>query len=591
MSSNDPLIAMDSTGKASVISYNVPEPTSYYAKNLIRLDYSSDYFQDHCFTLTETTETTDSEESSSDSNSDSRWSDLVTGIVDYFDTGILDSDILDRLKGLENLDSNVLDELRGIEYRIEDTMRPLEDVDTSGPRLPDVERVTDLSDSLVSDRLTSVADKFTTQTYVVNGLEYLSQNIATNLLANKQVIFRKTMSGDVDMVSLDIPTEADPRLYLVETYRISTYLGNYGAGRIVKTFSLLPGEATQISITTYKKSTTTATESSSILDSYTEEAASEFEENVLNENTTEDERNTSFDYFAETSASGGGNIGMAEVSAEVSAGVSGSIDTARKEQTKNVSNTVNKHAAKASTTRDVEINTSYESTTEEGEETSIVRDISNINLSRTLNFVFRQMNQEFYTFTHMVDIRIGYFNGDKSTKMEVPVHKLDSLLEAVVHEDKREDVKDDIHYALANIYDYAGDQVSDFLQTKTYTERDGSTSSFMAIDVDKTSDYSNDATGASFTVPGIILGVTTNVMRTEGVMVEALLGEGEALDDYNQGLQEEKVNAEKLANAAARLDNRMVESQLKIIRDKDGDAADVYDQLFDDNENDTSGTE
>ena len=43
---------------------------------------------------------------------------------------------------------------------------------------------------------------------------------------------------------------------------------------------------------------------------------------------------------------------------------------------------------------------------------AIEREIENINLSRTLNFVFRQMNQKFVTMLHLTDVRVAFFNGD-----------------------------------------------------------------------------------------------------------------------------------------------------------------------------------
>ena len=60
------------------------------------------------------------------------------------------------------------------------------------------------------------------------------------------------------------------------------------------------------------------------------------------------------------------------------------------------------------------------------------RQLENINLSRTLNFVFRQMNQAFISFVHLTDVRIGYFDGRRESRIEVPVSALDSLLDRVV---------------------------------------------------------------------------------------------------------------------------------------------------------------
>ncbi|NRA42829.1 MAG: hypothetical protein HRU21_11075 [Pseudomonadales bacterium] len=41
---SEPIIKMDAEGKASVISYNVPEPTSYSGRNIIELEFDDDIF-------------------------------------------------------------------------------------------------------------------------------------------------------------------------------------------------------------------------------------------------------------------------------------------------------------------------------------------------------------------------------------------------------------------------------------------------------------------------------------------------------------------------------------------------------------------
>ena len=40
----EPIIKMDSSGKASIISYNVPEPTSYSGRNMIELEFDESIF-------------------------------------------------------------------------------------------------------------------------------------------------------------------------------------------------------------------------------------------------------------------------------------------------------------------------------------------------------------------------------------------------------------------------------------------------------------------------------------------------------------------------------------------------------------------
>lgn len=53
------------------------------------------------------------------------------------------------------------------------------------------------------------------------------------------------------------PKTPVPYFAIVEEYTTCSYLGDYGAGRTIKTFSLLPGEKTTITVRTYKEKTTT----------------------------------------------------------------------------------------------------------------------------------------------------------------------------------------------------------------------------------------------------------------------------------------------------------------------------------------------
>ncbi len=225
-------------------------------------------------------------------------------------------------------------------------------------------------------------------------------------------------------------------LLLIEEYRLSSFHGDYGVGRTLKTFTLLPGEKTTISLQTYKRRSENAKRASSILDSYSKESANDFESSVQREQSNKSNVAKSFSYHAEAEAEAEWGWGRAKVSG----GVSGNSRSSRQQFSKNVFNATSKHAARASAQRDVEVNTSYEVRTEEGEETSVKREIANVNSSRTLNFIFRQLNQEFITILHLVDVRVGFYNGYPPASREVPLHELDALLDEVVLEDKREAV-------------------------------------------------------------------------------------------------------------------------------------------------------
>ncbi|MBV9772335.1 MAG: hypothetical protein JO040_00195 [Gemmatimonadetes bacterium] len=369
------------------------------------------------------------------------------------------------------------------------------------------------------------------------------------------------------------------RIILVESCRLSSYLGTYGVGRTLKTFSLLPGEKTKLSVKTYTKTETEAKQASSVLDSYSDESSVDFENSMAKEQSNK----TSYDETSKYSVDGEAKASWGWGSASIKAGVSGGTNSAREEFAKNVSNAAQKHVAKASTKRDVQINTSYEVKSTTGEETEVVREIENVNVSRTLNFVFRQMNQEFITMLHLVDVRLAFFkvlevNGEtRYVYREFTLPEIDALLNEVVVPEHRDEVRNNIVRQLQNVFDYR-EVRHEFVEW--HQAASDSSGAYLRVKRDYTSHYHDNATGTDIVVPGIILAANRYVLRTEGVVVEALLGQGDALDEYSRGLQDEAVMAKQLANSAARQQHRMNTLAMQIVAAKDEEAARLFAMLF-----------
>jgi hypothetical protein len=401
-------------------------------------------------------------------------------------------------------------------------------------------------------------------------------DVAEQLQNGKRLVLHKALSGRITHRFVKEPAVATPRILLVESYRLSSYLGQYGAGRTIKTYSLLPGEKTKISIKTYKKTETDAKEASSILDSYTEETAEEFESAVQEEESLQQNEEKAFSYHADAEV--GATWGWGN--ATVSGGVAGSNTSAREEFAKNVTSTTEKHSAKASAKRDISVETSYEVKEETGEETAIERQLENINVGRTLNFVFRQMNQEFITLLHLVDVRIGFFNGFSEISKEVPLSQMDALLEEVLNTpDQVQSVKADILNSIQSIKDYADRPVA-FVEQVQVRERTGKISGYWRIKRDVVSTYKDAATGTEILVPGVLLAAKKIVMRTDGIIVEALLGQGDALDSYSHGLQEEAVRERKLKNDLTQAEIEKSRVGVTIAQSGDAQKASAYHQVF-----------
>jgi glucodextranase-like protein len=372
-------------------------------------------------------------------------------------------------------------------------------------------------------------------------------------------------------------------LALVESYRLSSFLGRYGAGRVIKTFSLLPGERTKISVKTWQRSTETAKAASSIVDSVTTESATEFADALESENTDKQTSADRNEWEIKGKVEQGWGLGRAEISARAAGG----CNAAREEFGKTVTNVTQKHVAEASSRRDVTINSEYERTEEVGEETSLEREIANVNVSRTLNFVFRQMNQEFATLLHLVDVRVAFVRvyrpaGATQNEVdyrEVRLTELPSLLDQVVVRERRADVEQRIMNALRNVADYV-DELHDVTET-VVPEKAGMPvpeAGYVRVRRGMTQEFrvDPDDPATAIEVPGVILSATTNVMRTEGVIVDALLGQGDGLDTYSHGLQDATVAGRNVDNDLRRQELEEARQRAKIVTEEDEEAAAVW---------------
>lgn len=518
---SEPLIKLEPGGKAPILSYNVPESTIYSGSNLIELRFpepDDKFFKPVAFEKPKVTGTP---------VKDLDIGTVKTAVLTAMKTGFSDQKLFPNVR----LTTGIL--------RYGDKPNPGYGIVSSFPASPKLAQLD-------------------------------PDEVAYALQAGKRLNIYKTLYGTLTYNFVPEPTEPEPRLYLVEIYRLSSFLGNYGAGRILKTMTLLPGEKTKISIKTYTKTEQQSKSASSILDSFTQESSDDFENSVQEEQS--DKRNSSktFEYHAEAEANASWGWG----SAKVSGGVKGGTNSAREEFSKNVSNAVQKHSAKASAKRDVQINTSYEVKEETGEETSIEREIENINLSRTLNFVFRQMNQEFFTFLTLVDVRVAFFNNFAELAREVTLPDLDSLLDEFVLDDKHDEVRQVIVEQLQNVLDYK-DDLKSVIEEKVLSQND----KYLRVNRGIISIYKDDITQAEFALPGTILSVTKNVMRTEGVIVEALLGQGEALDGYATRLQELEVTRREAEVAQKQAESQRADLLNQVVRDNDAERAKLLGDL------------
>lgn len=441
--------------------------------------------------------------------------------------------------------------------------------------------------------------------------------------------------GDFDIIKPRPrpPEQIFPKIMFFEKIQISTFLGNYGAGRVIKTHSLFPGEKTKISVKNYQKTVTKESSKvnfgSSILDSVTEEAAVDFENSIQSETSskyTESEADILNSQSNHSNKSGGGEAkvlwGLVEAggrgSSEQSSQTTGEWGTrqAREEMASSVESALFKHSARASSKRDVEINTSSEqnssTTTTDETEQVIEREIENVNVSRTLNLVFRQMVQEFISVIHLTDVKIGLYDESTGPYPQFALHELDKFLVEYFSEDPDVQalVLQNIISELFFIFDYRN-QPQPFLEVATLNFPQNEIplqNVFGGLDVtvplpDSVS-YMRVNKGLRtrlqdrefIEVPGVVLKENVITMRTEGVVVDGFLGKGgdpEAglLDTYSAGLQAETVRDMRLRNALQEQEQRKQEIATQVVVDGDEDRARIFRTIFCCPENMCNGTD
>ncbi len=511
---HEPLIKLDQNGSASILNYNLPTSTTYQVVSLVRLGIAGTRFNKN---------------------------ELNPPADNYWER-------FDREREQDQVSPQLIAAVLG------------------GQAYTSLTEVMDTGLNFIAEEpATSTGVKFKAANLTVStqsasfAREYAANKIAEGC---RPLIVRRS-SGKQEVRFQRRPKGARPAIYMVMKMRIASYLGDYGAGQTLSTFSLLPGEKTVIEIRDYRHNETTSTSSQSVLDSYSETAMDDLQSTIETSTSTNMETSeTDVDSMAiGTSAEGGVNMLIWSVGGETTASASSVNTTSQSlgQQVSTLNNAVSHHVQTADTQRQVEINTDVTSTAISETEQTTTRTLENINRSRVLNFVFRQLLQEYFTITYLDDVTFVYSNGFDTSRRTGTLDSLDNFLRSVLLGPEHvEAVRNMIYVELCNLTDYTGTRVS-FIEKVTEKH----VNCIEPKSTDKEVTYVRKRrdlkqTYLDKTVHGIILDVTHRILRTPAVIVDALLGQGEALDCYNQQLQEAAFDG---AHAA----NRKIEQAMAVI--------------------------
>lgn len=390
-----------------------------------------------------------------------------------------------------------------------------------------------------------------------------------------------------------------PTIALVETWELRFYLGDYGLGRTLQTFSLLPGEKTTITIETWRSASATRDDATSIFDSSDTAAQTRFTSGVMSSTGAAFQSQGGFSASFATSASAGTSVfGLVSGSASASAGFAANHQDASQRFSNQVSQTAAEHAAQVNNSRRQSVSASSSTATEAGTATTTVRELSNTNLRRVLNFVYRELNQTYDTYVVLRDIQVAFYNGNPGSAEIVPIADLGRLLAKHVAPRRREAVARQVLSLCAQRIDANEDLVTTLQvgikpngirydwQDATL-EADG-TLRFEGEVLDPSVRWrfnhgalSDNGDGPE--IRGVIMDRSSVVLRTDNLVVEALLGQADAVDPYVSALQ-----ALDLVDRDAKTDTRVAKTKhrtdaLDLVAAQDADErVETWQKLFPD---------
>jgi hypothetical protein len=416
-------------------------------------------------------------------------------------------------------------------------------------------------------------------------------------ISDKRLNFYRNFNDEMVYEFIPVPKGYGPTLLVLLDTRICSYYGDIGGGQVVRTFSLMPGESTYVSIDTYKKTSQQEEDTSSIFDSSNQSARESFQNSLNLEGGVDMDLSAALDFHASAETKLRWIEGNLDVKGSIGASIQAKIQT----HLQVVSNSMSSHANERSTERNVEVNTNYTVTSESGSNTAITREFKNINNSKTLNIIFKQMNQQFVVQHILTNIRIGYFDPAPGSYRTVQLSQLDDLLKEVLIDNPvtQLEYKTQIitaAYAAASM-GIASYQVQDFIKQRDVVS--GAISD-ISIQTDGTPQvlanreyFINPAALSSFVVagdeihaPGVVLSTDYFTMKTDNVIADLELGEYLGLDTYAESLRTQAVLREEALNASIEVANRRTATALEILNNAKQagmnaqDIAELYKELF-----------
>lgn len=425
-------------------------------------------------------------------------------------------------------------------------------------------------------------------------LPSFSEDLLAAVRAGQLLKLSKKWGGGILVEPVPISPPPTPAVFLVEVYGISSFLDDYGLGRTVRTMSLLPGEETNISVKTWRSREQTRAEGSTIVDSFQTSSADRFAASFERENTDQKSQSSKHTWAAGVEAKGGINLGIVSFGGGASASGSGEYHSSREQLAKTMSSVMREHTNESNAAREMNITSSSEIVDTEGEETVTERTVRNVNMRRTLNFVFRELNQKYITKFHLRDLRVAYTDGRPGTWREESLSGLRSLLEDVIVPNRVDAAAQAFLRQASLVFDTTGAPVSVLDSIRLQADGSGwaitspaqrdrpdaqgnANREFEPPNMELVYRFTPGSLGKQEgnEVEGVVLNDRDIVLRTDSVVVEALLGEADALDPYAMLTQKADAEARSVRNDRERLAHQVIKGVAA-----GSDQADAFARIF-----------
>lgn len=402
----EPFVKLDDKGKASILNYSLPQNTSYNATAFLSLDLPEEYF----IRPTPSTFWSELREKTISELTELVLQDINTlGTVGIFDNiNLIDKPNVVFFEPLPTTSIELTEAGKMLQEKVQRVQRPLEFISEQ----PEVTVVTTNPQPISDTPLPEPSQGTTPPRSPITLLPFLTRafipiNFTAQMIkeGKRPVLSANALGTSIrtHFVNIEDPKNEQPELMIALEMKMASYLGDYGAGKTIKTFSLLPGEKTTISVRTYQQEETTSMMAQNVLDSYSQSSAEDLQNTIQQEvnHTTEYSKSETETKTSNWKAGGnfGLNLGIVKIGGGGGGGGSSetttSVNSALQTQVGMLVGSTSHHVAKSDSLRQVEVNTETSTTSISEYEETITRELENINKSRVLNFVFSNYFRSF----------------------------------------------------------------------------------------------------------------------------------------------------------------------------------------------------